>query len=90
MNPATFPPSSIVSAAANGSAALISPTRTGIRALPIRAPADKWKSASSEGPLALAQQWPCEFLTETRAFASVNGHGVPARSVCAPRANYLG
>jgi hypothetical protein len=88
MNPATKVLSSIASAAVNGIAGLIFLTRIGILAHPNRVWADSHSSSPPAGPLAIAQQPPREFLTETRASASVKGCGVPPRSACAPCANY--
>jgi len=88
MNPATKALSSIVRAAANGIAGLTFLTRTGILARPNWARADSLLISPPNGPLAIAQQPPREFLTAARASVSVKGCGVPPRSVCAPSANY--
>jgi len=63
MNPATKVLSSIASAAANGIAGLISLTRTGILAHPNRVRAESPLISPLNGPLAIAQQSPREFLT---------------------------
>jgi hypothetical protein len=84
MNPATAALSSFASAAVNGIAGLIFLTPTGILAHRNRVRADSLPN----GPLAIAQQPPCEFLTAARASVSVKGCGVPPRSACAPSANY--
>ena len=63
MNPVNEAPSSIASAAANGIAGHISLTRTGIFAHPNRVRAESLLISSLIGPLAIAQQWPREFLT---------------------------
>jgi hypothetical protein len=88
MNPATKALSSIVRAAANGIAGLIFLTPTGIHAHQNRVRADSLPISPPNGPLAIAQQPPREFLTAARASVSVKGCGVPPRSACAPSANY--
>src|SRR5260370_25690595 len=85
MNPATTALSSIARAAANGIAALISPTPTGIPAHPNRAWANFYFEFATGVALAVAQQPPREFLTEARASVSVKGCGALPRSVCATR-----
>ena len=88
MNPATGAPSSIASAAANGIAGLISLIPIGILAHPNRVRADSLLISPPNGPLAIAQQSPREFLTRARTFVSVEGCGVPPRSVSALCANH--
>jgi len=89
MNPATIAPSSIASGALNGSAELISPTPTGIPVRPSRAKVDSKHFAPQKAPLALAQHPAREFLTEARAFASVEVCGVPPHSAGANRAKTI-
>src|SRR5260370_7068143 len=88
MNPATKARSSIASAAANGIAELIFLTRTGILVHPNRARADSLPILPPNGPLAIAQQPPREFLTESRASVSVKGCGGSPPPVCPPSATY--
>src|SRR5258708_14642962 len=76
MNPATKALSSIASAAANGIAGLIFLTRTGILAHRNRVWADSLLISPPNGPLAIGQQSPREFLTEARTSVSVKGCGV--------------
>ena len=90
MNPATKAPSSIVRDALSGSAELISPTPTGILVRPSRARVDSKHFAPQKAPLALAQQSAREFLTEARAFASVEVCRVPPHSVSANLAKLSG
>jgi len=104
MNLATIALSSIASAAVNGIARLISPTRTGILVRPSRASANSRLSTApgcsspllgrgfsgTDWALAIAQQSLREFLTEALAFVSVKGCGVLPHSVCAPCAIYPG
>jgi len=90
MNPAAKPPSNTVRGALNGSAGLISPTPTGIRVRPNKARVDSKQFAPQKAPLALAQQLAREFLTEARAFASVEVCGVPPYSAGANRAKLSG
>ena len=89
-NPATKAPSNTVRDALNGSAELISLTRTGMRARPNRARVDSKHFASQKAPLALAQHPAREFLTEAHTFASVEVCGVLPHSVSATRANLPG
>src|SRR5467141_812562 len=86
MNPATKAPSSIVSGAPNGFAGRISLTPNGIPVRPSRARADSKQFARQKAPLALAQPSAREFLTEARAFASVEVCRVPPHSASANRA----
>ena len=88
MNPATAVLSSFASAAVNGIAGLIFLTPTGIHAHRNRVRADSLPISPPNGPLAIAQQPPREFLTAARASVSVKGCGVPPRSVCATCANH--
>ena len=90
MNPATKAPSNTVRGALNGSAGLISPTPTGTRVRPSRARVDSKHFAPQKAPLALAQHPAREFLTEARAFASVEVCRVPPHSVSANRATLSG
>jgi hypothetical protein len=89
MNPATKAPSNTVRGALNGSAGHISPTPTGIRVRPSRARVDSRRFAPQKAPLALAQHSAREFLTEARAFASVEVCGVPPHSAGAIRAKTI-
>ena len=73
MNPATAVLSSFASAAVNGIAGLIFLTPTGIHAHRNRVRADSLPISPPNGPLAIAQQPPREFLTAARASVSVKG-----------------
>jgi hypothetical protein len=84
-NPATKAPSNTVRDALNGSAELISLTRTGMRARPSRARVDFEALLSLNKALALAQHPAREFLTEAHTFASVEVWGVLPHSVSATR-----
>jgi len=88
MNPATKTLSSIARAAVNGIAGLIFLTPTGTHAHRNRVLADSLPISPPNGPLAIAQQPPREFLTGARTSFSVEGCGVRPRSACAPCANY--
>lgn len=86
MNPATKARSNTVRGVLNGSAGDIFLTLNGMRAHPNRARVDLAVSFSPKKALALAQHTTREFLTETRAFASVEVCGVPPHSARANRA----
>jgi hypothetical protein len=75
MNPATAALSSFASAAVNGIAGLIFLTPTGIHAHRNRVRADSLLISPPNGPLAIAQQSPREFLTGARTSFSVEGCG---------------
>src|SRR5713226_6503314 len=85
MNRVTTAPSSIASAAVNGIAGLIFPTRTGILARPNRVWASSHRTSLANDPLAIAQQSRREFLTKSPASVSVKACGVLALSVRATR-----
>jgi hypothetical protein len=90
MNPATKARSNTVRGARNGSAGHISLTLNGMRARPSRARVDSTLFPSPNEALALAQHTAREFLTEGRAFASVEVCGVPPHSAGAKRAKLPG
>jgi hypothetical protein len=90
MNPAIKARSNTVPGALNGSAGHISLTLNGMRAHPSRARVDSTVSFSPKKALPLAQHTACEFLTEARAFASVEVCGVPRHSAGANRAKLPG
>ena len=85
MNPATKARSNTASGARNGFAGHTSPTLNGMRAHPNRARVDSAVSFSPKKALALAQHPAREFLTEARAFVSVEVCGVPPHSAGANR-----
>ena len=90
MNLATKARSNTVRGAPNGSAGHISLTLNGMRARLSRARVDSTLFPPPNEALALAQHSGREFLTEARAFASVEVCGVPPHSARANRAKLLG
>lgn len=89
MNPATKARSNTVRGALNGSAGRISLTLNGMRAHPNRARVDSAASFTPKKALALAQHSAREFLTEARAFVSVEVCGVPPHSARVNRAKTI-